>query len=128
MDPVTNILASASLGKGLDPDITIPNPFCLPNFTVLSSCTSKTGVPDTLLAENKIPSLSLSSILNKVPLEPSILKILDPLPNNFKDWSWLDEDMTNDPVIIALPEKGNLALSSIKDAVWANEAETAFRT
>ena len=32
IDPVINILASESLGKGFDPDITIPNPFCLHNF------------------------------------------------------------------------------------------------
>ena len=87
MDPVINILASLSLGKGLDPDITIPNPSCLPIFTVLSSCTSKTGVPDTLFTENNFPSLSSSSIENKVPLEPSILNIVEPLPYNCKDCS-----------------------------------------
>ena len=73
------ILAWESLGAGVDPDITIPNPPNLPNLTVLSAFADITGVPETLLAAN-ITSSNPSFTENNVPTEPSTWNIFDPEP------------------------------------------------
>ena len=55
-----------------------------PKWTELSENASMTGVPDIVLALNKLP-LKLSLTLNNLPYVPSTATTSEPLPSTYKE-------------------------------------------